>query len=55
MKKLLILRVKLLLDGLPFISEGYSRAKSILLGKFGKSTEIFQNSHPNKIHDFLKS
>ena len=40
LKELLIPRVRLLIDGLPFTSEGYSRAKSILLGKFGKSTEI---------------
>ena len=32
--------MRLLIDGLPFISEGYSRAKSILLGKFGNSTQI---------------
>ena len=37
LKELLIPRVRLLIDGLPFTSEGYSRAKSILLGK---STEI---------------
>ena len=59
--------MRLLIDGLPFTSEGYSRAKSILLGKFGKSTEIaaahiqcitslpiIQNSHPNQIHDFYE-
>ena len=39
LKELLIPRVRLLIDGLPFTSEGYSRAKSILLGKFGKSIE----------------
>ena len=39
-KELLIPKVRLLLDELPFASEGYSRAKSISLGKFGKSTEI---------------
>ena len=33
-------KVRLLIDGLPFRSEGYPRTKSILLGKFGKSTEI---------------
>ena len=40
LKELLIPRVRLLIDGLPFASEGYSKVKSILLGKFGKSTEI---------------
>ena len=39
-KELLIPRVRLLIDELPFTSEGYSRAKSISLGKFSKSTEI---------------
>ena len=39
-KELLIPRVRLVIDGLPFTSEGYSRAKSVLLGKSGKSTEI---------------
>ena len=59
--------MRLLIDGLPFISESCSRAKSILLGKFGKSTEIvaahnqcitllpvIQNSHLNQIHDFYE-
>ena len=40
LEKLLIPGVRLLIDSLPFTSEGYSRAKSILLGKFGKSIEI---------------
>ena len=40
LKELLIPRVRLLTDDLPFTSEGYSRAKSMLHGKFGKSTEI---------------
>ena len=65
LKELLISRVRLLVYNLPFIFQGYSRAKSILLGNFGKSNEIaaahihcitslpvVQNSHPNQIHDF---
>ena len=40
LKELLIPKVRLLIDGLPFRSEGYSRTKSVLLGKFGKSNEI---------------
>ena len=36
----LIPNVRLLITSLPFTSEGYSRAKSILHGKFGKSTDI---------------
>ena len=67
LKELLIPRVRLLIDGLPFTSEGYSRGKPILLGKFGKSTEIaaahiqcitslpvIQTSHLNRIHDFYE-
>ena len=66
-KELLIPRVRLVIDGLPFTPEGYSRAKSVLLGNSGKSTEIaaahiqcitalpiIQNSHPNQIHDFYE-
>ena len=34
LKELLISRVRLLIDHLPFTSEGYSGAKSIFLGKF---------------------
>ena len=67
LKGIIILIVRLLIEGFPFISEGYSRAKSILLGKFGKSTviavahthcitplHVIQNSHPNQIHDFYE-
>ena len=62
-----MLRVGLLIDGLPFTSEGYSIVKSILLGKFGKSTEIaaahiqcntswpvIQDSQGNRIHNFYE-
>ena len=67
LKKLLILRVRLLIDGLPVTYEGYLRAKYILLGKFSMSTEfaaahiqcitslsVIQNSHQNQIHDFYE-
>ena len=67
LKELLIPIVRLLIDSLLFTSEGYSRAKSILLGKFGESTEIAaahiqcitsmpvaQILHPNRIHDFYE-
>ena len=40
LKELLILRVRVLIDSLPFTFVGYSRAKSILLCKFDKSAEI---------------
>ena len=59
--------MRLLIDGLPFTSEGCSKAKSILIGKFGKSTgitaahiqcisalSVIQNSHPNRIHGFYE-
>ena len=40
LKELLDLKVRLLVDGLPFTSEGYERAKGILQSKFGKPSEI---------------
>ena len=59
--------MRLFLGSLSFTFEGYSRTKSILLGKFRKSTEIaaahiqcitslrdIQHSHPNQIHDFYE-
>ena len=64
LKDFLILRLGLLIDDLPFTSEGCSRTKSILRSKFGKLTEIaaahiqcitllpvIQNSHSNRIHE----
>ena len=67
LKEFLNPSVRLLIDSLPFTSEGSSRAKSILLGKFGKSAEIatthiqgvtslpvIPKSHPNRIHDFYE-
>ena len=67
LKELLIPRIRLLIDSLPFKFEGYSKAKSILFGKFGKLTEIaaahiqcitslpvIQNSHANRVHDFYE-
>ena len=32
--------VRVIIDGLPFTSEGYSRAKNILISKYGKSSEV---------------
>ena len=67
LKRLLILRVRVFIDGLPFTPERYSRAKSTLIGKFGNSTKIaaahiqcitllpvIQNSHPNGIMISMK-
>ena len=67
LKEFLIPHVRRSIDGLPFTSEGYARAKSILLGKFGKpsivanahikcitSLPVVKGSHPNPIHDFYE-
>ena len=55
------------IDGLPFTSEGYERAKNILSSEYGRQSEIvnayiqnimglpvFTGSHPAKIHEFYK-
>ena len=65
LKELVIPKVRLLIDSMPFTSEGYTRAKNILLTKYRKSSEVanahFQNimslpqinnGNPKKIHDF---
>ena len=56
-----------MIDGLPFTSEGYNRAKSILVGKYVKPNEVsnahiqrtmalptINNTNPYKIHEFYK-
>ena len=40
LKELLVPKVRLLIDGLPFTSEGYARAKSILTSRYGKLSEV---------------
>ena len=40
LKDLLVPKVRLLIDGLPFTSEGYARAKSILTSTHGKPSEL---------------
>ena len=40
LKELLVPKVRLLIDGLPFASEGYARAKSILTSRYGKPNEV---------------
>ena len=40
LKDLLEPRVRAGIDGLPFSSEGYERAKNILRNKYGKTSEI---------------
>ena len=67
LKELVNPKVKTAIDGLPFTTEGYQRAKNILKSKYGQMSEIVnayvQNimalpmitgSHPKKIHEFYK-
>ena len=67
LKEFLVPKVRTLIDNLPFTSEGYARAKSILLAKFGKPSEVaaahiqcitslplIPNSNTNRIHDFYE-
>ena len=67
LKELVNPKVKTSIDGLPFTTEGYQRAKSILQSKYGQTSEIVnmyvQNimalpvvtgSHPKKIHEFYE-
>ena len=44
LKKLLVPSVRVSIDGLPFMTEGYERAKSILKSKYGKPSEV-ANAH----------
>ena len=44
LKEFVISKVRALVDGLPFNTEGYKRAKAILKAKFGKPTKI-TNAH----------
>ena len=56
------------IDGLPFTSEGYERAKNILKTNYGKPSEVanahtqqiislptMQGSQPSKIHEFYEN
>jgi len=65
LKELVIPRVRTAIDGLPFTSEGYTRAKNILESKYGKPSEVcnahvqsimslphISSSSPYKIHEF---
>ena len=66
-KELLAPKVRVLIDGLPFTTEGYERAKVILKLKFGKpevaktytenviSLPVINNSNPGRIHSFYKN
>ena len=48
LKEFLEPKVRSIIDGLPFNSEGYNRAKSILEGKYGKPSEV-ANAHIQSI------
>ena len=67
LKEFLDPKVRSIIDGLPFTSEGYNRAKSILEGKYGKPSEVSNahipsimnlpyigNADPYKIHRFYE-
>ena len=67
LKEFLLPYVRKLVDSLPFLSEGYSRAKAVLQANFGKPTVVANahinciislpivfGSHPNKVHDFYE-
>ncbi len=68
LKELLDPKVRACVDGLPFTTEGYERAKNILKSKYGKDSKVInayvQNiiglptvtgSQPNKIHEFYET
>ena len=40
LKELVDPKVRAEIDGLPFTTEGYERAKNILIGEYGKTNEI---------------
>ena len=40
LKELVDPKVRAEIDGLPFTTEGYERAKNILIGEYGKTREI---------------
>ena len=48
LKELLVPRVRATIDGLPFTSESYARAKNILKTKYGRLSEV-ANAHIQSI------
>ena len=67
LKELLAPEARVLIDGLPFTTEGYESAKVILKSKFGKHSEVakshienvislpvINNSNPGRIHSFYE-
>ena len=68
LKDLLEPKVRAGIDGLPFLSEGYERAKNILRNKYGKTSEIvnayvqnimglpvISGANPARIHQFYEA
>ena len=41
--------VGIIIDGLPFTSEGYTKAKNILISKYGKSSKVANVHIQNKM------
>ena len=67
LKELLAPKARVLIDGLPFVREGYKRPKVVLKSKFGKPSEVakahienvislpaINNSHPGRTHSFYE-
>ena len=68
LKELLVSKVRMSIDGLPFTCKGYERAKNILKTKYGKPSEV-SNAHvqqiislqtllgsqPGKVHEFYEN
>ena len=67
LKEFVELKVRKTIDGLPFTAEGYNRAKSILMDRYGKESEIvkayvqnildlprIKGTNPQKIHQFYE-
>ena len=67
LKELLVAKLRSLIEGLPFTSEGYASAKSILTSRYGKPSEIaathiycitslpvISNCNPNRIQEFYE-
>ena len=67
LKELLIPRIRSVVDGLPYNTEGHERAKAILKAKYGRPSEVanahmqciialptIQGSQPPRIHEFYE-
>ena len=67
LKELLVPKVRAVIDGLPFNSEGYTRAKNILKTKYGKPSEeanahiqcimgltVITGTNPTRINEFYE-